>query len=315
MRPSPYDTLIDDETWSFIDKSNAFYPADATSLDHAGQRRVYDELCHAFDAGRPPSVTVRDFSVPGPQAPIPLRQYLPATSEPKACVLYLHGGGFVLGGLESHDSICSEICDGTGYRVISVDYRLAPEHLHPVQVEDALAAFRHAASDYALPIILCGDSAGGNLAAAVAWATRGQALAPAAQVLIYPALGADTSKGTFISHAHAPMLTTSDMLYYDDLRSGGTSPVDNPLFTPLAAPDYTGTPPTLIFTAECDPLSGDGPDYCARLTQAGGKAICFEAKGLVHGYLRGRHSVPRARDSFARMISGIKTLGAGEWPY
>src|SRR5690606_10451808 len=130
-------------------------------------------------------------------------------------------------------SICVVICDGTGYRDISVYCRLAPEHLHTAQVEYARAFFCHASSVYAFPIILGGDSDGGNLAAAVAWATRGQALAPAAQVLIYPALGADTSKGTFISHAHAPMLTTSDMLYYDDLRSGGTSPVDNPLFTPL----------------------------------------------------------------------------------
>ncbi|AKI00092.1 esterase/lipase [Hoeflea sp. IMCC20628] len=315
LRPSPYDNLLDDETWRFIDKSVAFYPEDATSLDHVGQRHVYDELCKAFDAGRPAGVTVRDFSIPGPTSPVPVREYMPTSGNPPALVMYLHGGGFILGGLDSHDSICAEICDSSGYAVVSVDYRLAPEHLHPAQFEDALAAFRHIANAYGLPVILSGDSAGGNLAAAVAWATRGEALPPAGQVLIYPALGADVTKGTFLSHANAPMLSTADMLYYDDLRSGGPSPHDDPSFTPLAAADFSGMPPTLVFTAQCDPLSGDGPDYCARLAQAGGKAICFEEEGLVHGYLRARHSVTRAHDSFSRMITGIKSLGAGDWPY
>ena len=134
-------------------------------------------------------------------------------------------------------------------------------------------------------------------------------------MLIYPALGADISKGSFVVHANAPMLTTSDMSYYDALRSGGTLPVQDPSFTPLAASDFEGMPPTLVFTAECDPLAGDGPDYCARLAQSGGKALCFEEKGLVHGYLRARHSVVRARESFSRIISGFTALGAGAWPY
>jgi acetyl esterase len=315
LRPAPYDTLLDDETWSFIDKSTAFYPENATGLDHEGQRRVYDALCKAFDAGRPSGVSVRDASIPGPAAPIPVREYLPASGAPEATVLYLHGGGFILGGLDSHDSICAEICDRTGYAVVAVDYRLAPEHLHPAQFDDALAVFRYVAEASGQPVIIAGDSAGGNLAAAVSWATRGEALVPAGQLLIYPALGADTDKGSFVSQANAPMLTTADMIYYDDLRSGGASPTDDPSFTPLAATDFAGLPSTVVFTAECDPLSGDGPDYCARLTAAGGKAICIEEKGLVHGYLRARHSVNRARDSFTRMISCIRALGAGKWPY
>lgn len=315
MRPAPYDTLIDDETWSFIDKSIAFYPENATSLDLAGQRHLYDDLCRIFDAGRPSCVSARDFTVPGPLTPIPVREYMPVSGNPAALVMYLHGGGFILGGLDSHDSICAEICAGTGYAVVSVDYRLAPEHLHPAQFEDALAAFQHLAGAYNLPVILSGDSAGGNLAATLSTATRGQEFVPMGQVLIYPALGGDVTKGTYISHANAPMLSTADILYYDKLRSGGAPTHGDPSFTPLAATTFADLPPTLVITAQCDPLSGDGPDYCARLTDAGGKAICFEEKGLVHGYLRARHSVGRARDSFARIISGITALGAGEWPY
>ena len=315
LRPAPYDTLLDEETWAFIDKSVSFYPETATSLDHRGQRGVYDALCRAFDAGRPSGVSVRDYSIPGPATPIPVREYMPGSGVPAATVLYLHGGGFILGGLESHDSICAEICDRTGFEVVAVDYRLAPEHLHPAQFDDALAAFRFIAGSRDRPVIISGDSAGGNLAAAVSWATRGEKRVPAGQVLIYPALGADTSRGSFVDHANAPMLTTADMLYYDELRSGGSSPTGDPRFTPLAATDFSGMPPTVIFTAECDPLASDGPDYRRRMTDAGGQAVCFEEKGLVHGYLRARHSVTRARDSFARMISGFKALGSGEWPY
>jgi acetyl esterase len=315
LRPAPYDTLLDEETWAFIDKSVAFYPETATSLDHQGQRDVYDALCRAFDAGRPSGVSVRDHSIPGPATPIPMREYMPGSGAPGATVLYLHGGGFILGGLESHDSICAEICDRTGFEVVAVDYRLAPEHLHPAQFDDALAAFRFIADSRDRPVILSGDSAGGNLAAAVSWATRVETLVPAGQLLIYPALGADTSQGSFVAHANAPMLSTADMLYYDEVRSGGTSPTGDPRFTPLAATDFTLMPPSVIFTAECDPLASDGPGYCRRMTDAGGQAICFEEKGLVHGYLRARHSVGRARDSFARMIAGFKALGAGEWPY
>lgn len=228
-------------------------------------------------------------------------------------MLYLHGGGFLLGGLESHDSICAEICAGTGFGVVSVDYRLAPEHLHPAAFEDGLSAFRHLAAVSGRPVILCGDSAGGNLAAGVAWATREDEIRPAGQLLIYPALGADFSKGTFVSHANAPMLTTADMAYYDQVRSGGTPPLNDPRFVPLAATDYAGMPPTLVFTAECDPLAGDGPDFCARITGAGGKARCIEETGLVHGYLRARHSAECARQSFSRILAALTALGAGTW--
>ncbi|SOE08723.1 acetyl esterase [Hoeflea halophila] len=315
MRPAPYDTLLDDETWAFIDKSAAFYPNDAAILDHHGKREIYNALCRAFDTGRPAGVTVRGFSVSGPAGPIAVREYMPANGEPEASIVYLHGGGFILGGLESHDSICADICDRTGYRVSAVDYRLAPEHLHPAQFEDALAAFRLLAAEARHPVILSGDSAGGNLAAAVTWATRSDDIRPAGQLLIYPLLGADTDKGSFVTHANAPMLTTADVLHYDSLRSGGMSPTDDPSFSPLAADDFSAMPPTVIITGECDPLSGDAPTYCDRLTSAGGKAVCFEEKGLVHGYLRARHSVARARDSFTRMISGYTALGTGEWPY
>ncbi|WP_299861929.1 alpha/beta hydrolase [uncultured Hoeflea sp.] len=313
-RPSPYDRLLDAETWAFIDQSDAHYPPDAVAMDVTDQRRVYDALCRAFDAGRPSGVTTTDQHIAGPATQIPLRTYRTGNGSPRATVLYLHGGGFVVGGLESHDSVCAELCGRTGYEVIAVDYRLAPEHCHPAQFEDALAAYRHVAAASEHPVVLCGDSAGGNLAAGIANATRSERRKPAGQVLIYPALGNEVTRGSFITHAHAPLLTTADMVYYERLRAGGEAPVDDPTFTPLTAGDFTGLPPTVVFTAACDPLAGDGPAYCAKIVGAGGKARCIEEEGLVHGYLRARHSVSRARDSFTRMIDALATLGAEEWP-
>lgn len=283
-------------------------------MDVTGQRRVYDTLCRAFDAGRPSGVTTSDQHIAGPATQIPLRTYRTGNGSPCATVLYLHGGGFVVGGLESHDSICAELCGRTGFDVIAVDYRLAPEHLHPAQFEDALAAYRHVTAASELPVVLCGDSAGGNLAAGIAHATRSDLQKPAGQVLIYPALGNDVTTGSFLTHANAPLLTTADMIRYEELRAGGEPPVGDPTFTPLAAKDFTGLPLTVAFTAACDPLAGDGPAYCARIADAGGKARCFEEDGLVHGYLRARHSVSRARDSFTRIVHALVALGAGKWP-
>lgn len=315
QRPNPYDRLLDAEIWAFVDSSRALYPDEATGFDPAGQRRVYDDLCRAFDVGCPKGVTVVDTLIEGQSGPIPLRSYTPSSRPPDAMVLYLHGGGFVVGGLDSHDSICAEFCQRTGFAVTAVDYRLAPEHKHPAQFEDALAAFNHIADNSRQPVMLCGDSAGGNLAAAVAWTTRNATHRAIGQVLIYPALGNDVSSGTFVTHANAPMLSTADMIYYDEVRASGPPPANDPTFTPLAATDFRDMPPTVVFTASCDPLSGDGEPYCQRVRDAGGKAICIEGHGLVHGYLRARHSSAKARESFSAMVKAISALGSDEWRY
>ena len=230
-------------------------------------------------------------------------------------VLYFHGGGFILGGLESHDDVCAELCARTGFEVVSVDYRLAPEHLHPAAFDDALAAFEWAAATCDQPVLLCGDSAGGNLAAAVSHATRGHKQRPAGQVLIYPGLGGDHSRGSYVTHAEAPMLTLRDLDFYKGIRTGGRDATGEINFSPLADANFANLPPTVIITAECDPLSSDGEAYGSRIQAAGGKAWWFEEPGLVHGYLRARHSVARARASFSRIVEAVSALGKDEWPY
>jgi acetyl esterase len=161
--------------------------------------------------------------------------------------------------------------------------------------------------------VLAGDSAGGNLAAAVSHATRGHKRRPSGQVLIYPGLGGDPHKGSYIEHADAPMLTIHDLCFYDGVRAGGADVTADITFKPLADADYANLPPTVIVSAECDPLSSDGQSYCERVQADGGRCVWFNETGLVHGFLRARHMVGRARTSFSRIVEAAKVLGQGGW--
>ncbi len=309
-----YSQLIDAETWAFIERTNGFYPPDATGLSVAGQRAVYDRMCRAFFAGYPEGVSATTGAIEAEGRSIRIRTYSVTQGGEETVVVYFHGGGFILGGLESHDDVCAELCAGTGYRVVSVDYRLAPEHIHPAAFDDALAAYRHVCASGPRTVLLCGDSAGGNLAAAVAHAARDTSRPADGQLLIYPGLGGDASAGSYVEHAEAPMLTTADVLYYDRVRTGDATPAADPTRDPLSDGDFSRLPPTVVVTAQCDPLSSDGEAYRDRILAAGGKAVWIEEPGLVHGYLRARHSVGRARASFDRIVRALAALGRREWP-
>ena len=306
-----YSKLLDDETRAFIALTDSYYPPDAVDLPIAGQREVYDRMCRAFFNGYPDGVTAETTAIAAKGREIPIRIYRNAQPSSAAVVIYYHGGGFILGGLESHDDVCAELCERTGFELISVDYRLAPEHGHPAAYDDAMEAFAWVARTRKAPILLAGDSAGGNLAASVAHATRGHQRAPVGQMLIYPGLGGDTASGSYVEHAEAPMLTTRDIQFYSGIRGGSE---DDPTAAPLADTNYAGLPPTVVITAQCDPLSTDGEMYRDRILADEGKAVWREEKGLVHGYLRGRTTIRRARESFDRIVTSLKALAAGEMP-
>ena len=310
-----YSKLIDAETWAFIERTNSWYPPDTIDQTIAEQRRLYDSMCREFFAGYPDNVSAETTAIATPTRAIPIRIYRAAVPDASAVVLYCHGGGSILGGLDSHDDVCAELSSRTGYELISVDYRLAPEHVHPAAFDDALAAFEWVAKTYASPILLAGDSAGGNLAAALAHATRGHGHVPIGQVLIYPGLGGDTTRGSYVEHANAPMLTLSDVAYYANARTGGPATPGDITLSPLADGDFSRLPATVIVTAECDPVSSDGETYRDRILAAGGKAWWFEEPGLVHSFLRGRHTIERARAGFARIVDAVGALGKGQWPY
>ncbi|WP_084508172.1 alpha/beta hydrolase [Mesorhizobium sp. WSM3224] len=307
-----YADRLDRELWDYIDKVNGWYPPEIVASPIAEQRAVYNQMCVAFDQGRPEGVTTSDGLVATKTHAIPVRRYRMANRVAAAVVVYFHGGGFVLGDLNSHDDICAEICAGTGFEVISADYRLAPEHPHPASFDDALAVFEWAAATSALPIVLCGESAGGNLAAAVAQATRRHPRHAISQMLIYPGLGSAETGRSYVEHAEAPLLTLADIEFYRRIRSAPGQALDDPTFSPLKDRDFAGLPPTVIVTAECDPLSSDGKIYRDRILAAGGQAVWREEPRLVHSFLRARMTVRRAAEAFGRIIWDIAKLGAGD---
>lgn len=304
-----YDRLIDEETWDFIRQTLESYPEDAVERSIADQRHVYDKMCRVFHQGYPKLVEAEDHDANG----VPVRVY--TAGQPTRTVVYYHGGGFVVGGLESHDDVCAEICAQTGYRVVAVDYRLCPEFKHPVQFQDSWTATVWASETYGEPMVLAGDSAGGNLAACVAHYSRGRLNSILGQVLIYPGLGGNVHQGSYLAHAHAPLLSRDEILYYQTIRFDGEEPEGDPTSAPLQDTDFSGLPPTVIVTADCDPLRDDGRDYRDRIVEAGGRAHWINEDGLVHGYLRARTTVGRARDSFERISIAIEALGQGIWPY
>jgi acetyl esterase len=225
-------------------------------------------------------------------------------------VVYYHGGGFVVGGLDSHDSICAEMCEKTGLRVVAVDYPLAPEHCFPEDFNAAWDAYQAIRAAWPGPIVVAGDSAGGNLAAAISHHARAFGPVPAGQVLIYPGLGGDWDWPSYIEHAEAPQLTVKDMEFYKSIRSGGEPPWDDPRYAPIRDREFAGLPPTVCISAECDPLTSDSDVYCQRLNAAGVEATWINEPGLVHGYLRARVMSKRAADSFDRICAAISKFAA-----
>ncbi len=304
-----YNRMIDQKTWHFIKKTDEYYKVNSETSSIANQRYVYDDMCRAFFSERPNNVRINNLFAED----IPLRHYSNAGSD--AAVIYFHGGGFVFGGLESHDDICADICAKTGFDVFSVGYRLAPEHKYPAMFEDAIFAVRYLMALNSSKFLLCGDSSGGNLAASVVHTFCGKTKNIVGQVLIYPSLGGDPTSGSYLTHANAPMLTLAEVLFYRSVLLADKKSVSNPAHEPLMNNVFSEFPPTIVFTAQCDPLADDGYHYCAKIIAAGGKAELVNEKGLIHGYLRARRTVPRAKKSFNRIVLALLTLGQERWPY
>lgn len=310
--------ITDPEVLAYIRKVDAFEDAGQTPPTPAQQRQAYDRMCAAFQGEGPRDVTVTDahLSALAPARDIPIRRYCPASaSSPKGtALLYLHGGGFILGGLESHDTVCAELASRCGIEVVAADYRLAPENTYPAALDDTEAVYRMLAADVG-KIVVGGDSAGANLAVALCLRARRKAFAmPAGQLLIYPTLGRDMSAGSYMEHRNAPMLTRDDCVHFYALYSGKSAPdmPRDPELFPLLADNLTGLPPAAVFTADVDPLRDDGMAFCRRLRHEGIKASCMNEQQLVHGYLRARHSCARASASFDRICAALGKLAAGE---
>ena len=273
---------------AFVDKTLSF---NSTESSLSGLRQAYSEMCRAFTPPRPVGLYVVDFELGG----VAVRSYQPppsSSTDAVACIVYLHGGGWVVGDLDSHDFICAELASTLGVLVIAVDYRLAPEHPFPAAFDDCLRVWRALRTGpFRLDperTLVAGDSAGGNLAAALCLALRdaGEPL-PAAQVLIYPGLGGDQRLASRSECVDAPLLSSSDVDCYHALYLRGTAK-PGAYAMPLLAADFSGLPPAWIAVAQFDPLRDDGVLYAERLNAAGVAATLYYGNGLVHGCLRAR---------------------------
>ena len=293
--------ITDPEILDFIARTDDAYPPEANGASAAENRRYYDAMCALFRAPRPEGLAVEDRSIGG----VPCRVY---GADQGVFVLYLHGGGFVVGGLDSHDDVCAEIADATGLTVVSADYPLAPEHRYPAQITDVQAVWRALSADGRRGLV-AGDSAGGNLAAALCLAMRDAAgPMPLGQVLIYPGLGGDQTAPSYTENAMAPMLRTQDLASYRAMLHDTDSGATAPLASPLCATDLSSLPPAFLVSADVDPLRDDARDYALRLNAAGVPAQWRNEPQLVHGYLRARRTSDRARRSFAAIIAAIARM-------
>ncbi|BBY53816.1 alpha/beta hydrolase [Mycobacterium koreense] len=264
-----------------------------------------------------PQVRTEDRVIPGPAGDLPVRIYWPPGPGPHPVVVFFHGGGFAIGDLDTHDGTARDHAVGADAVVVSVDYRLAPEHPHPAAVEDALAATEWVAAHGAefgadaARLAVAGDSAGGTLSAVVAQLARDQG-GPAIvfQLLWYPGTTYDTSLPSFTENADAPVMDRAALAAFTRWYAGdGVDPRNPPpTMAPARTADLHGLPPAYIAVAGYDPLRDDGLHYADLLTAAGVAVQTDNAATLVHGYLGYSGVVPAATAATER---GLAALHAG----
>jgi acetyl esterase len=285
-------------------------------LSASGDPAIARTLMRSSHAVMGNNVTVPaiDLTITGPDGPLRARHYRTPDATVAPLLVFFHGGGFVVGDLESHDGLCRLICRDAAIHVLAVDYRLAPEHKAPAAVDDCVAAYRwaldHAAElgADASRIGVGGDSAGGNLAALVALRCRDEGIRqPALQVLLYPVLdlSAKTRSRTLFSDGF--FLSKQDRDWFNSMYLDGTDiAADDARVSPLQAKDLSGLAPALVLTAGFDPLRDEGNDYAAALNQAGITVDHRQFDSLTHGFASIAPFGGGSADAVAATISAIR---------
>jgi acetyl esterase len=254
-------------------------------------------------------VPFEDRAFSGPAGPIPVRAYRPS-DEPAPVLVYFHGGGWVLGSIVTAHAVCATLARESGCVVVSVDYRLAPEHPFPAAVEDAWAATTWIAGH---PdevggsgiVAVGGDSAGGNLAAIVALRARDEGLPLRLQLLVYPVTDADLETESYRANAEGHWLTRQGMEWFWDMYVGEGDRF-HPDASPLRAADVSRVAPALVITAEYDPLRDEGEAYARRLAEAGVPVTLTRYDGLIHGFFRLPAMIDRARDALHEAAAALR---------
>jgi acetyl esterase len=309
--PRPDPTYVRPDVRGFLDYLNAMPGPRTHQMTPEAARQVYVAMKDVADPPVGELAVIRDLAIPGPAGIIPARLFdARETRTPGPALVFYHGGGFVIGNIDTHASFCAEIARVLDVPVVSVDYRLAPEHRWPAAPDDCEAAARWVAGSPAelgrnvTGLILCGDSAGGTLAIVAAMDLRD---APAAVPVlvhapIYPA--ADTSKPypSFDEFADGFLLTRDTMLWFADAYAADVATSrGSPLLGRMA-----GLPPAVIITASLDPIRDQGRAYAAALVQAGVPVTYREAVGNIHGFVTLRQAIPSSRSDVAGYLAALK---------
>jgi acetyl esterase len=296
----------------FVERANSVLPPDYHTRPLAEQRRLYASLVEEFPFPRPAGVTVVDDTVTGNGRAVPVRVYRPARRTGRGAYLYMHGGGFVLGSLDTHDTIAAELADRSGLVVVAVDFRPSPEHPFPAAVEDCYAALCGVAAEADRLDIdpgligAAGDSSGANLAVAVCLVTRDRLGPPVrAQALISPVLDFARWQG---GGEDAPLLSGDEMVLFTRQYTGDPANVLHRYVSPLRSARFDALPPAYIMAAEADSLRVDSLAYAERLRAHGTPVELVVEPGFVHACVRARGVSPAVAQAWERFCAAAATL-------
>jgi acetyl esterase len=320
MREGTVMTQLDESAAMVLELVRLSNAPTTDSLSPSEAREGFSRARIVFNPPSPELTEVRDLSAPGPHGPISLRLYRDGTdAAPRAGLIYFHGGGWVIGDLDTHDVVCRQIAQLSGAVVISVDYRMAPEHKFPAAVDDAIAATAWICAEAAsfgidpLRVAVGGDSAGGNLATVVAIAARDHAdsqVGPklAGQVLIYPSADMTAETESHRQFRDGYMLTHAVMQYFRGHYLNSDADREDWRASPNKVTDLSGLPCALVITAGFDPLRDEGEAYAMRMVASGVPVTIRRFTGQIHGFLTMGRMVPQADTAIADISAFLRML-------
>jgi acetyl esterase len=294
---------LDPRAQAFLDEANA---APSEELSPPELRRQVKPQLLSWEAPLEPVARIDNLAIPGPAGEIPIRVYTPA-GQPTGALVYFHGGGWVVCDLDTHEGVCRSLANGAGCVVVSVDYRLAPEHRFPAAVEDSFAATEWAAANLPPgPLAVGGDSAGGNLAAVVAHLARDTGLALAVQLLVYPVTNYEFSTASYRDFGEGYFLDARKMrLFFEHYLREEADGAD-PRVSLLRAERFAGLPPAVVITAGFDPLRDEGRAYAAKLREAGVPVEHFEWADMFHPFFNMTALFEQAGDARRRAAAALR---------
>ena len=302
MRLHPQSQLL-------IDLANKVGLPELQTLEPDEARAIYDLRAAGLEAA-PVIGEVSDRTIPGPGGDLPIRIYRPVdAAQDSPCMMFFHGGGWVIGTIETHDLVCQALCESTNATVVSVEYRLAPEHQFPAAADDCLAATKWVVTNGAeigvdgTRLAVCGDSAGGNLAAVVAQDCA-EMQSIKAQALVYPAVDATTSYDSYERNGEGLLLTSESMKWFFDRYVPDPDMRSNIRMSPILG-TLEGQPPAIILAAEFDPLVDEGKAYAAALVAAGVEVEYEMYDGQIHTYFTQVGFMDASLDSVRRIADFV----------